>query len=73
MECKIVRPDELYRDSRDPICYQSSVRNPHAHPELSIYGQAALPVENSRTGSYDINFVTVTTKSKLSYSAVKHI
>lgn len=40
MECKIVRPDGLHRDSRDPV-YQSSVRNPHAKPELSIYGEVA--------------------------------
>jgi len=36
MECKIGRPDGLHRDSLEPICYQSSVRKPHAQPELSI-------------------------------------
>jgi len=41
MACKIVRPDGLHRDSLDPVCYQSSVRNPHAQPELSIYGEVA--------------------------------
>jgi len=41
MVCKIVRTAGLHRDSLDPICYKNSVRNPHAQPELSIWGEVA--------------------------------